>query len=139
DRVNNGAIDLFSCSSAQASGTDDNDDSGWLEYVQIHFAGQEDPADDERIEAGLSLLAVGAATEIENVQVSNSATNGINIAGGTVNAKWVYLLDNDRNDIFITDGYTGNLQSFYAERRSAAAHHTDGSNGVVIQNNGDSD
>src|SRR5690606_3515375 len=97
-------------------------------YTQIHFAGKEATSGDERIEAGLSLLAVGSATEIENVQVSNSGTNGINIIGGTVNAKWVYLLDNFRNDVFITDGHTGNLQGFYAERKNPNAHYATGSN-----------
>src|SRR5690606_4452978 len=48
-------------------------------------------------------------------------------------------LDNFRNDVFISDGHTGNLQGFYAERKNPNAHYATGSNGMVIQNNGDGD
>jgi hypothetical protein len=130
---------MSQCRTEVPGGSNPTGSSGWLKYVQIHYAGKADITNDKRLEAGLSLMAVGSGTEIENIQVTNSATNGINFVGGTVNARELYLLDNYRNSVFFTDGHTGMVQSVLTQTVNPVAHHTAGTHGMYFQNNEDAD
>jgi hypothetical protein len=132
---NDGLIDLGSCSGQSAGGSNTLDDSGWLQYVQIHYAGAADALGDTRKEAALNLMAIGSATVVDHIQVSNAATDGIHCIGGSVALKEVYLLNNYRKSIVYSDGYNGNAQTLLIVMQDANAHHSDGTDAIIVQNN----
>jgi hypothetical protein len=85
-----------------------NENSGIIRYVQIHYAGFELAGNDDV--NGLSLISIGSGTVIDHVQVTRSATSGIVFRGGTVDARYTVTYDIIRNDIEASDGYTGKHQ-----------------------------
>ena len=89
-------------------GSDPNDDSGTLKYVQVRFAGEELASGNEL--NGISFGGVGANTEIDFVQVHNNSDDGVEMFGGTANMKHIVLTGND-DDSFDTDnGFQGMIQ-----------------------------
>src|SRR5690606_29325388 len=79
NNVSGGEISLTRCSTTYTGGHAttfvDNDNSGSLQYVQIHYAGGGNTGDDEV--HGLTLVSVGNGTTLEHIQVTHSYTNGI--------------------------------------------------------------
>ncbi len=89
-------------------GTDEDDDSGTLQYVRIEFGGFNFVSDREF--NNLTLCGVGAGTEIDFVQVHAGNDDGIELFGGTVNVKHLVSSQN-RDDGFDTDnGWVGKGQ-----------------------------
>ncbi|MEM8906812.1 MAG: T9SS type A sorting domain-containing protein, partial [Bacteroidota bacterium] len=70
-------------------GSNDNDDSGVLKYVSIRHGGAE-LAPGEEIN-GLTLGAVGSATDISYVEVLANEDDGIEWFGGTVSVKYAVV------------------------------------------------
>lgn len=86
-------------------GTVADDNSGSLTYVSIRFTGQELGPGNEL--QGLTLGGVGSETTISNVESINSADDGVEIFGGTVNISNFIVLNPD-DDGFDTDqGWSG--------------------------------
>ncbi len=95
-------------------GTDDNDNSGTLEYVRIEFAGIAAFPNEEL--NSLTLGAVGRGTTINNVQCTHNGDDAFEWFGGTVDAK--HLVANGTvDDDFDTDfGFSGRIQFGVAQR-----------------------
>ena len=87
---------------------DNNDNSGSLKYVRIEFPGYAYQQDKEI--NGLTLGSVGAATQIEYVQVSFSNDDAYEWFGGTVNARHLVSYRNLDDDFDTDYGYSGNVQ-----------------------------
>ncbi|MFZ5552294.1 MAG: T9SS type A sorting domain-containing protein [Bacteroidota bacterium] len=89
-------------------GSNDADNSGTLSYVRIEFPGIALQPNKEI--NGLTLGAVGSATQIDHIQISFSGDDGYEFFGGKVDAKYLIsfrTLDDD----FDTDyGYRGRIQ-----------------------------
>lgn len=92
-----------------------NDNSGVLEYVQVLFSGQILGTADEI--QGITLNGVGSGTKIDYVQVHNSADDGIEIFGGTVNLKHLVLTGNADDTLDADNGYNGAIQFVLGVRR----------------------
>ncbi len=75
------------------------DSSGVLRYARIEYAVR-----------GLELLAVGAATRIEYVQVHRSLGNGVTIVGSNVGLRFLALTTNAQFGLAWTGGWTGYAQ-----------------------------
>ena len=90
-------------------GTNAADNSGTFRYVRIAEGGAPtaDPGNEIN---GLTLQGVGYGTTVEFVQVHNNRDDGIEWFGGTVNAKYLVLTNNDDDDIDFDEGYVGNIQ-----------------------------
>ncbi|MDR0892089.1 MAG: hypothetical protein LBN24_05695 [Mediterranea sp.] len=88
-----------------------NDNSGSLSYVQILYAGARSTADIEH--NGLTLNGVGNGTRIENIYVFESADDGIEFFGGTVNVKNLLVVNPDDDMFDFTQGYCGTLTNCY--------------------------
>lgn len=117
----------------QYGGTDDNDNSGKLEYVRIEFPGIAFQPNSEI--NGLTLGGVGSGTTIEHVQVSYSGDDSYEWFGGSVNARWL-IAHRGWDDDFDTDfGYSGKVQFAVALRDSTVADQS-GSNGFESDNDG---
>lgn len=92
-------------------GNDAADNSGVLTYVQICYAGARSTQDIEH--NGLTLNGVGSGTTIENIYVLESADDGIEFFGGTVNVKNLLVVNPDDDMFDFTQGYCGTLSNCY--------------------------
>lgn len=89
-------------------GTDDNDNSGALQYVRIEFGGYVFQPNKEI--NGLTMGSVGRGTVIDNVQVSFSNDDAYEWFGGTVNCKHLVSFRNLDDDFDTDNGYKGFVQ-----------------------------
>lgn len=89
-------------------GNDPADDSGTVRYVRIAEGGLVAGPNNEI--NGLTLQGVGHGTTIEYVQVHGNLDDGVEWFGGTVNARYLVLTNNDDDDIDYDEGYQGNIQ-----------------------------
>lgn len=85
-----------------------NDSSGTFRYVQIRYSGVAISAGNEL--QGLTTGGVGRATAIDHVQIHNSADDGIEIFGGTHNARYLVVTGADDDDFDTDYGYNGSIQ-----------------------------
>ena len=89
-------------------GTDDNDNSGVLQYIRIEFAGYAFATDKEI--NGLTMGGVGRGTTVDYIQVSYSNDDSFEWFGGTVNCKHLIAFSG-LDDEFDTDfGFSGFVQ-----------------------------
>jgi len=85
----------------------DEDNSGVLTYVEIHNSGIT-MAQDKEIN-GLSLIAVGSGTVINNLTVNKSDDDCVELWGGSVNLTTVTLEGCTDDQFDIDDGYAGTV------------------------------
>jgi hypothetical protein len=91
-------------------GTDDNDNSGVLQYVRIEFPGIPLTSTANSEINGLTLYSVGKGTTIDHIQVSYSGDDSFEWFGGNVNARYIVALGG-LDDGFDTDnGFSGKIQ-----------------------------
>ena len=107
-------------------GNDEADDSGILRYVRIAEGGLVAGPDNEV--NGLTLQGVGYGTTLEYIQVHNNLDDGVEWFGGTVNARWLVLTNNDDDSIDYDEGYVGNIQYAIIKMQQAAGAAPQGSN-----------
>ncbi len=93
---------------SQFGGTDSNDNSGTLQYLSIRHGGAEIGSGNEI--NGLTLGAVGAGTTMDHIEIYASKDDGIEIYGGSVNAKYVSVAYVGDDSFDIDEGYNGHLQ-----------------------------
>jgi len=89
-------------------GNEPDDNSGVIRYVRIAEGGLVAGPNNEI--NGLTLQGVGYGTTVEYVHVHNNLDDGIEWFGGTVNARYIVLTNNDDDDIDFDEGYRGNIQ-----------------------------
>lgn len=100
-------------------GNDVADNSGVIKYVRIAEGGISVGASNEI--NGLTLQGVGYGTTIEYVQVHGNLDDGVEWFGGTVNAKYLVLTNNDDDDLDFDEGYKGNIQHVIIKKSANAA------------------
>ncbi|CAA9484794.1 MAG: hypothetical protein AVDCRST_MAG39-261 [uncultured Sphingomonadaceae bacterium] len=96
-------------------GTDANDNSGVIRYVQVRYAGFDvglavGGAAGENELNGLAFQAVGAGTTVQFVQVHNAFDDCFEMFGGTVNLRNVVCTGTNDDAYDWTDGWRGNIQ-----------------------------
>lgn len=92
----------------QHGGNFDNDNSGFLTYTRVEFAGI--PLEPNKEINGITLGSVGSATTMHHLQVSFSGDDSYEWFGGTVNAKYI-IAYRGLDDDFDTDfGFRGKIQ-----------------------------
>ena len=129
-----GGTVIYEAGSQEGGGNNPTDDSGTLRYVVIKNSGFEVEEDKEL--NGLSLLAVGSGTTIENVAVLSGSDDGIEFWGGTVNATGLYVFDAGDDSIDTDLGYTGKVENAFVQQFTVDATNYDSSG---IENGNDSD
>ena len=95
-------------SSGLFGGDNPNDDSGWLHYVQVRYAGFLINNEDEL--NGIAFQGVGNGTDVHHIQVHNNADDGIEMFGGAVDLRNVVLTGNADDSMDYTDGWVGRAQ-----------------------------
>ena len=129
-----GGTSTYEAGSQIGGGSNPTDSSGTLEYVVIKNTGFEVEADKEL--NGLSLLAVGSGTTIENVAILGGSDDGIELWGGTVNVNGLYVFNAGDDSIDTDLGYTGTITNAYVKQFTVDATNYDSSG---IENGNDSD
>ena len=95
------------------------DDSGTIRYVRIAEGGLVAGPNNEI--NGLTLQGVGHGTTVEYVQVHANLDDGVEWFGGTVNARYLVLTDNDDDDVDFDEGYKGNMQYIIVRKSNNSA------------------
>ena len=117
-------------SSGLFGGATADDNSGFLQYIQVKYAGFRVNNEDEL--NGIAFQGVGSGTTLSHIQVHNNEDDGIEFFGGAANAKYLVLTGIADDSLDYTDGWTGNVQ--YVAVRQA---DDDGDQGFEFDNNGD--
>ncbi len=89
-------------------GGDDEDDSGSISYLSIRYGGRVLGLANEL--NGLSLGALGRATDIHHVEIMNNVDDGVEVWGGTVNLKYLNIWNVGDDSLDIDQGYRGKVQ-----------------------------
>jgi hypothetical protein len=89
-------------------GTVADDNSGFLQYIRIEYAGKTATPSDEV--NGLSMYGVGSGTTVDHIEVIRGLDDGFEFFGGTFNAKYLIAYNCADDDFDFDDGYRGNLQ-----------------------------
>lgn len=92
----------------------EDDNSGVLKYVIVKYSGFEVEKDKEL--NGISLASVGSGTMIENIAVIGSADDGIELWGGTVDIKNMYIYNAGDDSVDTDQGYVGTLDNVYVQQ-----------------------
>ncbi|HNX05741.1 MAG TPA: hypothetical protein PKI32_09580, partial [Opitutales bacterium] len=104
-------------------GTDDTDDSGVISYVSIRHGGVILGAGKEI--NGLTLCAVGSATQVDHVEVYANKDDGIEIFGGNVNLDHIVLAYCYDDSLDLDEGYRGSVQYLLAIQDFVSSDVTD--------------
>lgn len=96
-------------------GTNPDDNSGILRYVQVRYAGFDvglavGGAAGQNELNGVAFQAVGRGTIVDYLQIHQAYDDAIEMFGGTVNIKHLVVTGTSDDAIDWTDGWTGNLQ-----------------------------
>ncbi|MCW5900226.1 MAG: hypothetical protein KIT10_13245 [Flavobacteriales bacterium] len=114
-------------------GTDDNDNSGVIRYVQINFAGI--PINPNEEVNSLTLGSVGKSTVIEYVLCAYGLDDAFEWFGGNVDGKYLVAYRGLDDDFDVDLGFSGNIQ-FALSIRGASLADQSGSNGFEVDNDG---
>ena len=116
---------------AYFGGTNDQDNSGTLQYVRIEFPGVAFSTDNEI--NGLTLGGVGNGTTIDHIQVSYSGDDSYEWFGGAVNAKYLVAFRGIDDEWDTDNGFHGKVQ-FGLSLRDPNVADQSGSNGFESDN-----
>lgn len=130
-----GGSKTYEAGTQVGGGTSETDNSGSLKYVVIKNSGFEVEADKEL--NGLSMLAVGSGTTVENIAILSSADDGVEFWGGSVNVKGLYVFDAGDDSLDTDLGYTGTLEDVYVQQYTVDKTNYD-SSGIESGNDSDS-
>jgi len=111
-------------------GTNDADNSGFLQYIRIEYAGKSVNPNDEV--NGLSMYGVGSGTTVDHIQVTRGLDDAFEFFGGSFNAKYLVAYNCADDDFDFDDGYHGNLQYLISIKDPA---FTDSKTGGDLSNN----
>ncbi len=87
-------------------GLDDNDDCGSISYLSLRYGGREPVLTNQELN-GLSLGAVGRATDIDHIDIMNNRDDGIEIWGGTVQLSHVNIWNIGDDSFDVDEGWRG--------------------------------
>lgn len=94
-------------------GSDNDDNSGTLQYVSIRHSGTQVAPDVEL--QGLTLGGVGRGTTIENIEIVASKDDGVEFFGGTVDVTNLLIWNQFDDGIDIDMAYSGSINNAVVE------------------------
>jgi hypothetical protein len=108
-------------------GCNDDDNSGTIRYVRLEYPGFRFNAENEL--NGLALYGVGRGTTVSHVQVHAGLDDAVEMFGGTVNMKYLYMTATSDDAFDFTFGWDGKAQYIIAQHDA-----TDSDNGFENDN-----
>lgn len=121
---------------SEYGGTDNNDNSGVLQYVRIEFPGIPLTSTANSEINGLTLYSVGNGTVIDHIQVSFSGDDSFEWFGGNVNVKYLVAFRGLDDDLDTDNGFSGKVQFAFGLRDPNKSDQS-GSNGFESDNDAD--
>lgn len=98
-------------------GNSPTDNSGTVQYMQIRYSGFAFSGGNEL--QGLTTGGAGSGTTLEYIQVHNSSDDGIEIFGGTVNARYIVITGASDDSLDIDSNWSGAVQFGIAVQRDS--------------------
>jgi hypothetical protein len=92
-------------------GSNDTDNSGFINYLVIKGTGAQINADSQY--NGISFYGVGSGTTISNIAVINGSDDGVEFFGGTVSASNLFLENNADDSVDWTEGWNGTVTNAF--------------------------
>ncbi|WP_127018710.1 multidrug transporter [Flagellimonas beolgyonensis] len=92
-------------------GNQSDDDSGILRYVRVEYSGG--AADGQSENNGFSFYGVGNGTIVEYIQAFEGDDDGVEFFGGTVDVRYVVVINAADDSIDWTEGYSGTITDAY--------------------------
>lgn len=102
------------------------DNSGRINYLRVEFSGKQFSSTNEL--NGLALQGVGSGTELDYIQIYQTADDGVEWFGGAVNAKHLIVTGADDDALDWTDGWNGRLQFAIVQKTAAGDNGVEGDN-----------
>ncbi len=116
-------------------GNQEADNSGAYTYVQVNYAGLNVGASGSGNELNsFSLYGVGYNTVMKNLQVAYANDDAIEIFGGAVNVKNMFILNTLDDDLDFDGGYQGTIQNVLVYRLDTASRDVSRSRLAEISN-----
>ncbi|MDY6973117.1 MAG: T9SS C-terminal target domain-containing protein [Thermodesulfobacteriota bacterium] len=109
-----GGVAIGEGDTGEYGGSNPSDNSGTLRYVRVEYAGIEFSPDNEL--NGIAFQGVGSGTMVDHIQVHANKDDGIEMFGGTVNAKYVLCTSIADDSFDWTFGWTGKAQFWVAQQ-----------------------
>ncbi len=106
-------------------GGNDNDDSGSISYLSLRYGGRDVEPNKEL--NGLSLGAIGRATDVEYVEIMNNVDDGIEIWGGTVQLNNVSIWNVGDDSFDVDEGWRGSATNGLIVQGHSRTTHKQGS------------
>lgn len=132
NNANSLPVDL-GCAVQIGGGTNNADNSGRLQFVQVNFAGALASANDLS-QSGIMFNSVGDATLVDHIQISHSKNDGLFAAGGKVKLTNILTYNSDRTDYRVSYGNISKMQFLAAMRMNATAIPSANAYGIDISN-----
>jgi hypothetical protein len=110
----------------------DNDSSGILQYVMIKHTGYEVRKDREL--NGLSLAGVGSGTIINNIAILGGKDDGVEIWGGTVPIKGLFVYNAMDDSVDVDLGYRGEIKDVLVIQDKVASKNNHDSSAIETGN-----
>ncbi len=120
---------------APYGGDKEDDNSGILRYIRLEYTGF--AFDPEHESNGVSCYGVGNGTTIEYIQSYKGADDGFEFFGGSVNAKYLVVTDNEDDSFDWTEGWNGKAQFLVATQLGTTGAKDQGDCLIEADNNGD--
>lgn len=95
-----------------------DDNSGMISYVRVEYSGGAASGTSEN--NGISFYGVGNGTMVDHIESYEGADDGVEFFGGTVNASFVYMVNNQDDSVDWTEGYSGTLTDVYIKHGAQA-------------------
>ncbi|WP_228236310.1 multidrug transporter [Allomuricauda sp. M10] len=92
-------------------GNQSDDDSGILRYVRVEYSGG--AADGQSENNGFSFYGVGNGTIVEYIQAVEGDDDGVEFFGGTVDVRYVVVVNAADDSIDWTEGFSGSVTDAY--------------------------
>ncbi len=92
-------------------GNQSDDDSGILRYVRVEYSGG--AADGQSENNGFSFYGVGNGTIVEYIQAIEGDDDGVEFFGGTVDVRYVVVVNAADDSIDWTEGFSGSVTDAY--------------------------
>jgi hypothetical protein len=120
---------------ASYGGNEPNDNSGFLRYIRIEYAGYN--FSEEKEANGFTFYGVGNGTTVEYLQSYMGSDDGFEWFGGTVNVKYLVSTSNSDDAFDWTQGWSGKGQFMLAYQGCMSEIGYDCDALIEADNNGD--
>ncbi|MCB0475523.1 MAG: multidrug transporter, partial [Flavobacteriaceae bacterium] len=112
--VSGSATSTSEIGSLPYGGTDENDDSGSIQYLRVEYSGG--AADGQSENNGLSFYGVGRGTLVQYVESFEGKDDGFEFFGGTVEVEFLASINNQDDSIDWTEGFSGKITNAYVKQ-----------------------